>query len=137
MTKDVILNKLETIRRCIRRINEEYEDKVDNLHNFTKQDSIILNLQRACESCIDLAMHVISQKNLGIPQSSRDAFTLLNQNNIIDDSLTQSMKAMIGFRNIAVHDYQSMQIEIVKSILDKHLGDFVEFAELIQAYMTK
>ncbi|WP_438351861.1 type VII toxin-antitoxin system HepT family RNase toxin [Paenibacillus sp. FA6] len=131
------MNKLETIRRCIRRINEEYEDKVDNLHNFTKQDSIILNLQRACESCIDLAMHVVSQKNLGLPQSSRDAFTFLNQNGIIDDSLTQSMKAMIGFRNIAVHDYQSMQIDIVKSILDKHLVDFVKFAELIQTYMTK
>lgn len=71
MINDVILNKTQTIKRCLQRINEEYQGDEQNLHNYTKQDSIILNLQRACEASIDLAMHIVAEKNLGIPQSSR------------------------------------------------------------------
>lgn len=43
-----ILNKVTTIERCINRIHEVYEERPDNLKDFTKQDSIILNIQRAC-----------------------------------------------------------------------------------------
>lgn len=63
MKNDVILNKISIIERCIKRINEEYADNPKNLENYTKQDSIVLNLQRACEACIDLAMHIIAEKN--------------------------------------------------------------------------
>ena len=52
---DVILNKTTTIERCVKRIHEVYEDNPANLADFTKQDSIILNIQRACEASIDLA----------------------------------------------------------------------------------
>jgi uncharacterized protein YutE (UPF0331/DUF86 family) len=109
--------------QCVRRIHGEYGGKEANLHNYTKQDSIILNLQRACEACIDIAMHIVSEKQLGIPQSSRDAFEILYQNKIIDEDLNHNLKAMVGFRNIAVHDYQAVQVEIVKAIIEKHLVD--------------
>ncbi|CAM4338446.1 DUF86 domain-containing protein [Paenibacillus alkaliterrae] len=136
MASEIILNKTDTIERCIRRIHEEYANNEENLLNFTKQDSIILNLQRACEASIDLAMHIVAAKKFGIPQNSRDAFTYLHQNGVIDDSLNQSLKAMVGFRNIAVHDYQAIQIEIVKAIIDKHLSDFILFAKRVQTYMA-
>src|SRR5690606_34615043 len=68
-----------TILRYIRRIQEEYANDEQNLENCTKQDAIVLNLQRACEASIDLAMHIVAEKELGIPQSSRDAFDLLRQ----------------------------------------------------------
>jgi uncharacterized protein YutE (UPF0331/DUF86 family) len=70
----IILNKVSIIERCIQRIHEEYEDNPSNLQNDTKQDSIILNLQKACEASIDLAMHIVAEKKLGLPQNSRDAF---------------------------------------------------------------
>ncbi|MBM7853688.1 uncharacterized protein YutE (UPF0331/DUF86 family) [Desulfohalotomaculum tongense] len=128
---DVILNKVQVIERCIKRIHEEYDDNPQNLNNFTKQDSIILNIQRACEACIDLAMHIISEKGLGIPQTSGEAFELLYQNNIIDKSLTDRLKAMVGFRNIAVHDYQKLNMKIVERIIEEHLDDFKNFARKI------
>lgn len=53
--KNVIINKIETIKECIKRVNEEYENDSLNLKNCTKQDSIILNIQRLCETGIDLA----------------------------------------------------------------------------------
>lgn len=126
MGSDVILNKIDTIERCINRIREVYDDNPENLNDYTKQDSIVLNIQRACEASIDLAMHVISEKKLGVPQSSRDGFEVLNKNNLIDDKLTKNLKAMVGFRNIAVHDYKKIEIKIVQMIIEKHLEDFKE-----------
>ncbi|MCL9970804.1 DUF86 domain-containing protein [Anoxybacillus kestanbolensis] len=128
---DVILNKISVIERCMKRIHEEYENNPKHLENYTKQDSIVLNLQRACEASIDLAMHVVAQKKLGLPQTSRDAFTLLEQHGIISSSLSQKMKAMVGFRNIAVHDYQELNLTILQKILDNHLTDFTEFTKAI------
>ncbi|WP_018130678.1 type VII toxin-antitoxin system HepT family RNase toxin [Effusibacillus pohliae] len=126
---DVVYNKIQTIVRCIKRIREEYQDDPANLENFTKQDAIILNIQRACQACIDLAMHITAEKNLGIPQNSRDAFDLLHQNKLIDAEMNAKLKAMVGFRNIAVHDYQSVNLAIVRNIIEHHLQDLKTFAD--------
>jgi uncharacterized protein YutE (UPF0331/DUF86 family) len=131
MARDVVYNKSAIIERCIARVHEEYQGDSANLENFSKQDAIVLNILRACEACIDLAMHVVSVRKLGIPQSSRDAFELLYSARLIDGNLSNRLKAMIGFRNIAVHDYQVLNLEIVKKIIEIHLGDFREFAEVI------
>ncbi|MDG5788873.1 DUF86 domain-containing protein [Evansella sp. AB-P1] len=134
MKSDVILNKINIIERCIRRINEEYANTPANLNNFTKQDSIVLNLQRACEASIDLAMHIVAEKKLGLPQTSRDAFTFLVEHDIISVSLSKKMQAMVGFRNIAVHDYQELNLVILQKILEEHLDDFTEYTKVILHY---
>lgn len=105
---DVVLNKVSIIERCLKRISEEYDNNPLNLLNFTKQDSIILNIQRACEAAIDLGIHVVAEKKLGIPQTSRETFHLLQKNDIITMDLCKGLKFMVGFRNIAVHDYQEV-----------------------------
>ena len=127
MGNDVIFNKIETIERCINRIKAVYDNNPDNLNDYTKQDSIILNIQRACEASIDLAMHIVSEKNLGIPQNSRDSFEVLNSNNIIDDELNKKMKSMVGVRNIAVHDYKALNLKIIQVIIESHLKDFSDY----------
>ena len=134
MKNDVILNKISIIERCVHRIREEYADQPANLNNFTKQDSIILNLQRACEASIDLAMHIVAEKKLGLPQNSRDAFTFLEKEEVISSPLSQKMKAMVGFRNIAVHDYQEVNLVILQKILEDHLVDFMEYTKTVLAY---
>lgn len=131
MGNDVIINKINTINRCLNRIHEVYDNNPGNLDNYTKQDSIILNIQRACEAAIDLAMHIVSEKVLGIPQNSRDAFEVLNENKILDDKLTKKMKAMVGFRNIAVHDYKAVNMKVVQAIIENHLEDFKEYVYYI------
>lgn len=131
MKNDVILNKVSIIERCIKRVKEEYSDDPMNLNNYTKQDSIILNLKRACEASIDLAMHLVAEKKLGLPQNSRDAFTFLVNADVIPSSLGQKMKAMVGFRNIAVHDYQEVNLVILQKILEDHLIDFMEYTKTI------
>ena len=126
--KAVILNKYESIERCIKRINEEYQGDVNNLNNYSKSDAIVLNLQRACESVIDIAMYIISTKKLGIPQTKKEAFEILLKHNYITEDTYKKMKGMIGFRNIAVHDYQDIDDEILQDVIENHLNDLLEFA---------
>lgn len=129
MVDDVILNKVAIVERCLARIQEEYAGDERNLReNLTRQDSIILNLQRACEAAIDLAMALVRARHLGLPQESRHAFELLRDAGLIEGELATRMARMVGFRNVAVHDYQRLNLDIVKAIVTERLGDFRDFA---------
>ena len=124
----VLINKYGIIERCIKRIEEIYDNNPVNLENYDKQDAIILNLQRACQAAIDIAMYIVSVKNLGLPQSKKGAFTILEENKIINSDMAKNMRGMLGFRNIAVHEYQELDIDVIKSIIENHLQDIIEFA---------
>ena len=132
MADDVTLNKATSIERCLQRILEEYAGDDKNLFtNQTKQDAIVLNLQRACETAIDLAMYVVNQRRLGVPQESRDAFTLLQTAGILPADLATRMQHMVGFRNVAVHEYTRLNLEVVQAIITKQLNDFRTFSSTI------
>jgi uncharacterized protein YutE (UPF0331/DUF86 family) len=131
MVDNVVLNKSAVIERCISRIHEEYQGHETELTtNFTRQDSIILNLERLCQAAIDLAAHWVRVESLGIPQDNRDLFELLEKNTLISEELSRRLQAMVGFRNLAVHDYQKLNLDIVRSIIDHHLNDFKQFSEI-------
>jgi uncharacterized protein YutE (UPF0331/DUF86 family) len=134
MKDDVILNKISSIERCLNRIKEEYQADGNKFRsNYTVQDSILLNLQRACESCIDLSNYIIKKNKLGLPQNSRESFEILSKANIIDSSLAEKMKHMVGFRNIAIHEYHTLNLNIVDSIIQNNLVDFQLFtAKILQ-----
>lgn len=131
MKDDIIINKIETIKRCIKRVEEEYANTPSNLENYTKQDSIILNLQRLCEATLDLGLHYIKIKKLQIPQTSKQIFEVLEKNGVIDKKISANMQGMVGFRNIAIHDYKSLNIDILQKIIEKHLGDSLIIAKKI------
>lgn len=132
---EVILNKIESLRRCLKRIRDEYDEKEENLFNFTKQDSIILNLQRACELCIDMGNYLIAQKRMETPRTSREVFEILKNHQIITAELSEKLQRMVGFRNIAIHNYQEMDMEILKSIINSHLVDFEELEKEVMAFL--
>jgi len=126
------VNKAAIIERCLKRLEEEYLGHEGELEsNFTKQDSIILNLQRACEAAIDAAMHVVRVQKLGVPQISRDAFLMMQEASLLDEKLADRMQSMVGFRNVAVHDYRKLNMEVLRSILDSRLNDFREFSRCL------
>lgn len=125
MADDVLLNKAAAIERCLQRIDQEYRGYEHEIEtNYTRQDAIVLNLLRACEAAIDMAMHVVRKHGLGLPQESREAFTMLEQAGLISPDLSAHMQRMVGFRNVAVHDYRKMSLEILRNILQSQLDDF-------------
>lgn len=132
MADDVLINKAATIERFVARALEEYDKNPATFQSdLTRQDAAILNIQRACEAALDMAQHLLRRERLGVPQSARDSFTLLATAAWIDASLADAMRRMVGFRNIAVHDYQRLQLPITVSIIEKHLDEFLRFSKAV------
>ncbi|MFU8815063.1 MAG: type VII toxin-antitoxin system HepT family RNase toxin [Pseudomonadales bacterium] len=126
---DVVLNKAATIERCIQRVGEVYAGDPANLtSDIIRQDSIVLNLQRACEAAIGLAMHLVRKHRLGIPQDSRDAFELLLTSGRLEERMAENLKGMVGFRNVAVHDYTRLNLDIVRAIVEERAQDLLVFS---------
>lgn len=132
MVDDVLINKAASIERCIARVRQEYDkDPATFATDFTRQDAAILNIQRACEAALDMGQHLIRRERLGVPQSARDVCELLHRGGWLELGLLSSMKSMMGFRDIAVHEYQTLQLPITVSIITLHLGDFLAFSSAI------
>ena len=132
MVNDVLINKVAIIERCLARVETEYRGHEEELEtNYTRQDSIILNLQRACEASIAAAMHLVRVRKLGVPQESREAFDMLCEAKLIGGDLSDRLKSMVGFRNVAVHDYRKLNLEVVRNILEEHLDDFRAFGRTV------
>ena len=132
MADDVLLAKAAIIERSLKRINEDYVGhEAAFAADFMRQDAIILNLQRVCEAAIDGAMHLVRTRRLGLPQESRESFTLLEQATLLPSDLAAKMRAMVGFRNVAVHDYGSLNLDIVRAIVEQLVGDLRAFARVL------
>ncbi len=132
MVDDVVLNKVATIERCVARAREEYAAAGDHFEtDHSRQDAAILNVQRACEAALDLGHHLIRRERLGLPQSARNVFDLLAQGKWIEVALAESLKKMVGFRNVAVHDCQSLALPITVSVITRHLDEFLDFGQEI------
>lgn len=128
---DVLLNKAGIIERCLRRVGEEYRGDPARLEILTHQDSIVLNLERACQAAIDMAMYVVARDHLGVPQDSADAFRLLAAAGRLDAQLAERLRRMVGFRNVAIHEYQALDVRILRSIVDSRLVDFTDLCAAI------
>jgi uncharacterized protein YutE (UPF0331/DUF86 family) len=125
--RDVVLAKVAAIQKCLRRIRDVTRLNPDRLDELDTQDIFALNLQRAIQSAIDLATHIVASESLGISDTIRGNFVLLENAKIITKTLSKKMQSMVGFRNIAIHDYQTLDIAILKAILSKNLKDLEQF----------
>ncbi len=137
MADEILINKAATIERCLARARDEYaRDPATFATDFTRQDAAILNIQRACEAAMAMGQYLIHRNKLGVPQSARDIFTLLAQANWITDELAAALKRMVGFRNIAVHDYQTLQLAITVAIITQHLDEFLHYSKALIQHDT-
>jgi uncharacterized protein YutE (UPF0331/DUF86 family) len=119
--KDVIFEKVKHIQACLKRIQSKTQGNPESLDDIDVEDIFTLNLQRAIQSSIDLAAHVIADEGLGLPNILKENFEILKTEKIISKELCVQLQHMVGFRNIAVHEYHSIDKAILKSILKKDL----------------
>ncbi len=128
---DVILNKAASIERCVKRAREEYQASEHFATDYTRQDAAVLNVIRACEQAIDLANHVVKVHRLGLPNSSRDSFTLLAEHNWFPTDLATELAKMLGFRNVMVYEYSQANLQIVSRVIEEHLDSLLRFTKAI------
>lgn len=129
MDKDVVRTKLESLSRCISRIESKTPESLDAFRSdLDAQDIIVLNLERSVQLCVDLGSHALLDCSVPSPDSMAGTFLALGEAGVLTRDLAQRMSKAAGFRNIAVHEYASMDWGIVYSIITTQLSDFREFA---------
>ena len=127
---DILLNKAAIIERCVRRIAEEAAS-CPGLDDFTHVDALTLNVERACQAAIDMAMHVVAERHLGVPQSTSDAFSLLREAGLIDASLAASLHGMVGFRNVAIHQYDRLDMGVLRWVVESGHRDWIRLGQAL------
>jgi uncharacterized protein YutE (UPF0331/DUF86 family) len=132
---EVLANKIESIRRCIARI-EAVRPATHALlvEQLDAQDILALNLERAVQMAVDVATHILAGIETSAPDTMSDCFRRLNGVGVIDDAITSKMTKAVGFRNIAVHAYRDIDWKIVFSISTQAPADFREFVRQIMAW---
>lgn len=132
MDQLILAEKLESLRRCISRIDEKRPSRIELLiDNPDIQDILVLNLTRAVQLCVDIGSHIISESDETTPKTMGDVFETLQKLNIISEKTCEQMKKAVGFRNVAIHNYATINWEIVYAISEKSLDDFRAFAKEI------
>lgn len=132
----VAAKKIASIVRCVERARAEHTQAGAAFKgDFTRQDAAVLNVTRACEAAIDLANMLIRKQRLGVPGDAKESFALLERGRLISGELSGRLQRMIGFRNVAVHQYQDLDLNIVESVIREGLDDLLRFAETVRPHL--
>lgn len=132
MDREVVEQKLESLRRCLQRIETKCPADAETLvADLDLQDIVSLNLSRAVQLCVDIGAHLIAGMDVPPPDTMGQTFDLLAQSGVLDTTLASRLKKAVGFRNIAVHSYETINWHIVHSIAKNHLTDFSAFAKVV------
>ncbi|NLJ26495.1 MAG: DUF86 domain-containing protein [Deltaproteobacteria bacterium] len=132
VNKRVLSAKIDAGRRHAARIVEKRQvDLPAFLKDLDRQESILFNFQMAIQNCIDIAAHVVAEEKLGIAGSTNELFYLLEENGIIPPVLAERMVQAVGFRNLIVHEYGRVNLEIVYRAARENLDDLLEFMQVI------
>ncbi len=127
---DVLIAKQQSLERCLARVRQTWAQPstLPFEQDYDRQDIIALNLQRACERALDMANHVVAARKLGWPRTSAESFDLLARAGLVSTAMAGRMKAMVGLRNVLVHEYRNLDLDIVTSVVREHLSDLSDFA---------
>jgi uncharacterized protein YutE (UPF0331/DUF86 family) len=137
MDQRVITQKLESLRRCIERIESKRPADAGKLQDdIDLQDILSVNLERAVQLCVDIGAHIIASTEKETPDTMGETFQMLAEMEILKPDTAEVMKKAVGFRNIAVHNYEEINWMIVFSICTKQIDDFKQFAGEIDGYIS-
>lgn len=134
MDREVIEQKIESLRRSVERVHQKCPATAAALAGDPDaQDILTLNLSRAVQLCVDIGAHLIAEHNKPAPDTMGQTFDVLTDMGVISVELAVRMKKAVGFRNIAVHNYEAIDWEITYAIATRHENDFAAFAAAVVA----
>ena len=130
--KKVIGEKLISLNRCLERIKLHTPANVEALQSdFDTQDIICLNIQRAVQISVDIAAHILAEQLHEQTPTMAETFLALSRHGLLDSQLASRLAKAVGFRNIAVHEYDTFDMNILYSIITKEIGCFYEFLDTV------
>lgn len=129
---DLLLKKLAFIETCVHELRTlAMPERIDS--DVREERFVVHTLQMAIQAALDIASHVVSDRRLGEPRTNRELFDLLARTGWISRDLTETLRAMAGFRNVVVHGYDSVDRRVVRDIVEHRLTDLLDFVAALRA----
>jgi len=129
--RGLVAKKLARIVTCLHELRTMAS--VDRLRDDVREKRFVEHtLQIAIQSALDVASHIASDQRLGEPETNRALFQLLARTDVISTDLSHRLAEMAGFRNVLVHGYDDVQVQIVEDVVRNHLGDLDEFVASVK-----
>ena len=133
--RDVLTAKMAHVRRHVNRVRScDYGSFDQFKKDLNSQDLALFNLQMAIQFSVDAATHMIADNDWRLPQGMKDAFNVLFEQKVISESTRDTMQAMVGFRNVVIHDYAEIDFKKVYDVLQNHLNDFSAYLKEISTF---
>jgi uncharacterized protein YutE (UPF0331/DUF86 family) len=133
---DLVAKKLALIETYVRELRTlAHPEKLEV--DVREERFVEHTLQIAVQAALDVASHIASDDSLGEPRTNQELFDLLSRHGVIDEQLSRSLRAAVGFRNLLVHGYASVDKAIVRDVLENHLGDLLGFVTAVRAHIAK
>jgi uncharacterized protein YutE (UPF0331/DUF86 family) len=131
----LVAKKLALVETCVGELQRLAQPGLLET-DLREQRFVEHTLQIAIQAALDAASHIVSDLRLGEPRSNRELFARLAQDGWIPDDLARTLAAMVGFRNVLVHGYDTVDLAIVRDVLDNRLGDLLTFVRLVRGRIT-
>lgn len=139
MDTELITSKLDSLARCIERLHHKTPESLEVLQNdLDVQDIVAVNLERAVQLCVDIALHWIATSSQSpVPETMAESFKSMADQQVLPESIARDLISAVGFRNLSVHAYDKINWEIVWKILTQHVEVFPEFASHISRLLRE
>jgi len=132
MDRDIIARKLDSLARCVRRIETKRPASVEALMaDIDLQDILSVNLERAVQICVDIGAHVLADLDAPPPETMGEVFTSLAAQSLIPENVGMALRKAVGFRNLSVHSYDQVDWQRVFEIVHHRLDDFRKFSQSV------
>jgi uncharacterized protein YutE (UPF0331/DUF86 family) len=129
---DLVAKKLARIETCVSELRRLADaDRIAT--DVVQQRFVEHTLQIAIQAALDVASHIASDERLGEPETNRDLFVILARGGYLPAALLPSLERMAGFRNVLVHGYDEVDLRVVRTVVEHHLGDLEQFAAAVRA----
>lgn len=128
----VVLGKIGNLRDAINtleKVNQKVE--LDAIEPWIAEDLRVLHLQRGIQAITDLANHLIAENDWKAPEAATDSVLELGERGVLSDEIANTAMRMIGFRNIAVHEYGELDSEVVRFLAETRLEDLETVGQMI------
>jgi uncharacterized protein YutE (UPF0331/DUF86 family) len=133
--EDLVRKKLAFIETCLSELRSLA--RADRIATDVKERRFVEHTLQICIQAVqDIASHVVSDERLGEPGGNAGLFALLVQAGWLSEQTANSLRSAVGLRNVLVHGYTVVNPDIVREVLEKHLGDIEQFIAAIRARLS-
>ena len=128
---ELVAKRLAVIETCVRELRELARPP-EIAGDVREARFVEHTLQIAIQAALDTASHIVSDNRLGEPRTNRELFDLLARAGWIPSALAEALRDMAGFRNVLVHGYDTVDLAIVRDVVEHRLGDLLAFVEAVR-----